>query len=163
MGEGFRIRPGTRADRATLLAFHRALYVDYRSDLLGEKLHELYAYKDLDRALAEDVDAILANPKSCVLLAEDDRGSAIGYITGHTTFDGRRVLSTKGVVEDWFVHPHARRHGVGKALLETLEAIFREAKCTVIESATFPLNRLARSAHERMGFEEIEVRYRKKL
>lgn len=146
-----------------MLAFHRALYVDYRDSLLSEKQAELYAYKNLSGALAEDIDSILANPKSCVLIAEDDGGKPIGYITGHLTFDGRRVLSTKGVVEDWFVEPHARKLGIGRALMETLEAIFRESKCTVMESSTFPLNRLARASHESMGFDEIEIRYRKKL
>lgn len=162
MGSEPVIRLATRADRSLLLHFHRELYVRYRDQILEERLAPLYAYRDLDSALREDVDAILQGAQACALLAyvEDE---PVGYITGHMENDQRRLLPRKGVVEDWYVDDARRGQGLGHALLQALEQRFREAGCQVVESGTWAFNRGARAAHLRAGFHEIEVRFRKQL
>ena len=145
-----------------MLAFHRALYVDHAGSIVDPELAPFYAYRDLDAALREDVEVILASEEAAALIAELD-GSPVGYITGHVEEDPRRVLPRKGVVQDWFVEERARGLGVGKVLLATLEESFVEAGCAVIESATFPFNREARQAHERAGFREVQIKYRKRI
>ena len=156
------IRLASRADRAAVLRFHRELYIRYRDRIMDAALAPLYAYKDLDSALVDDVDAILHGPTSTALIAERD-GVPVGYITGHIENDERRLLPRKGVIEDWFVEEPERGTGVGRALLEALLEKFREAGCQVAESATWAFNTGARNAHRRLAFEEIEVRYRKRL
>jgi GNAT superfamily N-acetyltransferase len=158
----FSIRRASPADRDALVAFHRALYIDYRNELVPEALRPLSAYRDFERALRDDVAAMLKNPASVVLIAEQD-GRAVGYATGHVEDDPRRELSRKGVVEDWFVEESARGRGIGKELLDALLAIFREVGCSVAESTTWPTNDLARHAHERAGFSEIEIKFRRRL
>ena len=66
-------------------------------------------------------------------------------------------------MQDWYVREEARGLGVGKMLLELLEESFAEAGCAVIESTTFPFNTGARQAHERLGFREVQIRYRKRI
>lgn len=145
-----------------MLGFHRALYVDHATAIVDPELAPFYAYADLDGALREDVEAILAGPNTAALIAEMD-GTPVGYITGHVDEDERRVLPRKGVVQDWYVEERARGMGVGKMLLEVLEESFAEAGCSVIESTTFPFNREARAAHERAGFREVQIKYRKRI
>jgi GNAT superfamily N-acetyltransferase len=162
MAPKVRIRRASRADRATLIAFHRALYVDHHYRVLDAELAPLYAYRDLDAALRDDVDAILSSEGSIALVAE--RGEEpIGYITGHVETDLRRVLARKGVIEDWYVVEAERGHGVGRLLVETILDIFRELGCEVAESQTWAGNTGARAAHAKLGFREIDVKMRMKL
>lgn len=156
------VRAATRKDREVVLRFHRALYVDHAGSIVDPELAPFYAYRDLDAALREDVEVILSGADAAALIAELD-GEPVGYITGHVEEDARRVLPRKGVVQDWFVEERARGLGAGKLLLETLEESFAESGCVVIESTTFPFNRQAREAHERAGFREVQIKYRKRI
>ncbi len=162
MSTAVTIRPATATDRATVLRFHRALYVAYRDEIAEPEVIPLFAYRDLDAALRDDVDALLHGHTTVVLLAER-AGTAVGYVSGHIETDHRRVLAKKGVVEDWYVLPEARAHGIGKRLLETLLDVFREEGCVVAESQTWAFNEHARAAHRKAGFTEIEVRMRRRL
>jgi GNAT superfamily N-acetyltransferase len=67
------------------------------------------------------------------------------------------------VIEDWYVLPAERGNGVGKLLLETLIERFRLAGCQVVESGTWAFNEGARKAHLALGFNEIEIKFRKRL
>jgi GNAT superfamily N-acetyltransferase len=145
-----------------MIVFHHALYVDYREEILDPNLEPLYAYRNLGRALREDVDAILGSPRAVGFIAEDDE-TPVGYITGHVEEDPRRVLTRKGVVEDWFVEPDQRGKGVGKALFDALVAHFRERGCVVLESTTWAGNAGARAAHQALGFHDIEIKMRREI
>lgn len=162
MSEKAVIRRATRADRAVVLHFHRDLYIKYRDQIAAPAVLPLFAYKDLDRTLRDDVDGLLSGPGAVVFLAEL-AGHAVGYVSGHVEVDPRRVLAKKGVVEDWFVSGEARGKGVGKLLLDTLIDHFREVQCEVVESGTWAFNDSARRAHKKAGFAEIEVKFRRRL
>ena len=156
------IRDGDPNDRATLLEFHRALYVDHQAAVLPAQEAALVAYRDFERVLRDDVDGLLRGGAHIVLIAE--RGAEpVGYITGHVEREPLRVCTPKGVVEDWFVVERARGGGVGTRLLGALEARFRDAGCAMMESATWASNRGAREAHRARGFTEIQVVFRKPL
>ena len=157
-----KIRRATRRDRSAVLALHRALYVDMRSSITSPELARLAAYRDLDAALAADVDALLTRPEMRVLLAE--RGSeVVGYATARVVRDENRVISTRGLVEDWLVVPHARGRGVGRMLMERLFEVLEADGCGMVESSTLASNEGARTAHARMGFVETDVRMRRAL
>ncbi|MFT3923154.1 MAG: GNAT family N-acetyltransferase [Myxococcales bacterium] len=156
------IRQATRADRATVMRFHRELYVRYRDEITRPEVLPLFAYKDLDGTLSDDVDGLLRTQDATVLLAERDT-TPVGYVTGHVESDPRRVLPRKGVIEDWYVLPAERGQGTGKLLLESLIERFRGAGCHVVESGTWAFNEGARKAHLALGFNEIEVKFRKRL
>ncbi|MCA9580891.1 MAG: GNAT family N-acetyltransferase [Myxococcales bacterium] len=162
MGPALQLRAANRTDEGTLRTLHRALYVQHRDEILPPALADLYAYKNLDEALADDVRSLLQNPASRIFLAEAN-GETLGYITGHVERDLRRVLTHKGIVEDWYVLPEHRGLGVGRRLFEELISAFREAGCQAVESATWPFNTGARAVHDHLGFHEIQVRYRKRL
>lgn len=156
------VRRARREDRSCLVVFHRELYVHHRGAIMDEALVPLFAYRDFERVLRDDVDALLANPGTLMLIAERS-GVPVGYISGHVESDPRRLLSRKGIVEDWFVDEGARGRGTGRRLFDELVALFRGAGCELVESGTWPFNEGARRAHEALGFTETEVRYRMPL
>ncbi len=162
MKASIEVRESAETDRETLLRFHRSLYETHRDEVVDAGVRELIEYRDYARVLEEDLGALLADPKGYVLIAESE-GEPVGYISGRTMHEPRRVLPRRGVVEDWYVDPEHRRLGIGAALLKRLEEHFRSTGCQMIESATWSSNEGARRVHDAMGFHEIRVIYRRRL
>jgi ribosomal protein S18 acetylase RimI-like enzyme len=162
MAPTIQVREAADADRDVLMAFHRALYRDHRDEVVSKEDLPLIEYRDYDSILRDDLDTLLRDPSSHVLVAES-QGVVVGYITGRTTVERRRVLSRRGVVEDWYVVPESRGSGAGSLLLREIEERFVAAGCEVIESATWSSNEGARRAHDALGFREIRVMYRKRI
>jgi L-amino acid N-acyltransferase YncA len=160
--QGVSIRNATRADHATVLRFHRDLYIRHRDDLARPDVVPLLAYRDIEGTLRDDVEGLLSGQGARVLLAERE-GKTVGYITGHMENDPRRVLSRRGVVEDWFVMKSERGRGTGRALMDALIESFRVDGCSVVESGTWAFNEHARRAHAKAGFIEIEVKFRRRI
>ena len=63
------------------------------------------------------------------------------------------------------LHPSGKRIdcALGDTVLAALEAVFREAGCDLVESATWTFNEGAVRAHQALGFEPYQVRFRKPL
>lgn len=145
-----------------MLAFHQALYVEFRDQIAAPDIIPLFAYKNMEATLKDDVEGLLGARSAAVFLAERE-GQALGYISGHIEVDHRRVLCRRGVVEDWFVADAARGQGVGSRLLATLLDWFRADGCELAESGTWAFNEKARQAHAKAGFTEIEIKLRRRL
>jgi ribosomal protein S18 acetylase RimI-like enzyme len=156
------VREADDSDRDVLMGFHRSLYQGHRDEVVPKNDLTLIEYRDYERILRDDLDALLRDRSSHVLVAES-QGVAVGYITGRVTTEPRRVLPRRGVVEDWYVVPESRDSGVGAVLLRELEERFAAAGCELIESATWSGNEGTRRAHDALGFREIRVMYRKRL
>ena len=121
------IRPATRDDAPVIASLVREL-ADY------EKL--------LDEAKATATDFLREieseNPVIHVLIAEWDGvpcGFAL-YFFNFSTFVGRPGL----YLEDLFVRPAQRSHGIGRALLRALARIARERGCGRMEWAVLDWN-----------------------
>jgi len=162
MDPTIRVREADSSDRDLLMGFHQSLYQQHRDQVVPEHDIPLMEYNDYERILHDDLQALLSDIKSVVLVAEAD-GVPIGYITGRVTVEPQRVLPRRGVVEDWYVVRQSRGTGVGGLLLRELERRFVASGCQIIESATWSANEGARKAHDALGFHEIRVIYRKRL
>ena len=121
------IRPATRADAPVIASLVREL-ADY------EKL--------LDEAKATPEDFLRElespNPVIHVLIAEWE-GKPAGfalYFFNFSTFVGRPGL----YLEDLFVRPAQRSHGIGRALLRALARIAKERGCGRMEWAVLDWN-----------------------
>ena len=156
------VREASDADRDVLIRLHQRLYQDHRDEVVAKEDLPLLEYRNYERILRDDLDALLSDRNSHVLVAES-QGVAVGYITGRVTVEPRRVLTRRGIVEDWYVVPESRGAGVGARLLRELEERFASVGCEVIESATWSANEGARRAHDALGFREIRVMYRKRI
>ena len=136
------IRPAVAADAALIAALVREL-ADYEK-LLPEA-----------RATAADfrreIDA--PNPVIRVLIAEWN-GAPAGfalYFVNFSTFVGRPGL----YLEDLFVRPALRSHGIGRALLRALARIARERHCGRMEWAVLDWNEPALRFYQGLGARQM--------
>jgi aminoglycoside 6'-N-acetyltransferase I len=70
-----------------------------------------------------------------------------------------------GYLEGWYVEPEQRGKGIGRALVRKAEAWAAANGCKEMASDAEFANKLGRAAHEKLGYEEVEVlaHYRKSL
>jgi diamine N-acetyltransferase len=137
------IRPATAADAATIATLVREL-ADYE-----KLLHEAKAGPDdfLREITAE-------NPVIRVLIAEwngEPAGFAL-YFFNFSTFVGRPGL----YLEDLFVRPALRSHGIGRALLRALARVARERGCGRMEWAVLDWNEPALKFYQSLGARQMK-------
>jgi len=122
-----KIRPATSADAPTIASLVREL-ADY------EKL--LHEAKATPEDFLRELEA--PNPVIHVLIAEwngEPAGFAL-YFFNFSTFVGRTGL----YLEDLFVRPAQRAHGIGRALLRELAQIATQRNCGRMEWAVLDWN-----------------------
>ena len=133
-----KIRSAHRSDVPLVLAFIR----------------ELAAYERLAEEVVATEDTLAAtlfgpHPAAEVLIAELD-GTAAGFalfFPNYSTFLGKGGI----YLEDLFVRPGARGHGVGRALLSRLAAIATERGYGRLEWAVLDWNESAIGFYEKLG------------
>ena len=121
------IRPATRADAPVIANLVREL-ADYEKLLDEAKATPQDFLRELDSP----------NPVIHVLIAEwqgEPAGFAL-YFFNFSTFVGRPGL----YLEDLFVRPAQRSHGIGRALLRALARIAKERGCGRMEWAVLDWN-----------------------
>lgn len=92
------------------------------------------------------------------LVALDRGGKVLGWAAVTAVSDR---CAYAGVVEhSVYVHPDARRRGVGEALLKALIASTEAAGVWTIQSGIFPENTASLALHQRCGFRVIGTRER---
>src|SRR5579872_823112 len=132
------IREATAADVSQILAFIRAL-AEYE--------------REPDAVLATEADLMRdgfgPNPFYFCLIAQSD-GSPAGfalYFYNYSTWLGRPGL----YLEDLFVKPEFRGHGIGKALLQRCAQIAVEENCCRFQWQVLDWNQPAIDFYHRMG------------
>ena len=155
-------RQATLQDRDALVRLHRALYIEHRDRVVAPDIMPLLAYRDFEEVLERDVDGLLTARGKFALVAQVD-DQVVGYITGHIEHEPQRVLRRRGVVEEWYVDKARRGTGLGRELFARLTEAFSKQGCEAIESKTWASNAEGRGAHEALGFEPIQIVYRKTI
>jgi GNAT superfamily N-acetyltransferase len=93
-------------------------------------------------------------PRYALLLGELD-GRPVAYALYFFTYSSFLARPTL-FLEDLFVLPNARRHGVGGALLRALAEAAIAADCGRMEWAALTWNRLAIDFYERLGARALD-------
>lgn len=110
--------------------------------------------------------AWLARPDAAVFVSSRESGGLRGFAEVDTRpyVDGCRT-SPVAFLEGWYVEPDCRGSGVGRALVDAVEAWARGRGLHELGSDALLHNEARHRAHERLGFIEVErtVRYRKPL
>ena len=137
------IRPATPADAATIASLVREL-ADYE-----KLLHEAKGTPaDFQRELESP------SPVIHVLIAEWN-GAPAGfalYFFNFSTFVARPGL----YLEDLFVRPALRSHGIGRALLRALARIARARNCGRMEWAVLDWNEPALKFYQTLGARQMK-------
>ncbi len=116
------------------------------------------AYCDFYEAEPSDGDllalfgALIADPvhEGLQLLARSPTGEPIGFATVYWTWSTTRAVRI-GVMEDLFVVPAARGHGLADALIAECAERCRHQRAELLSWQTAPGNRRAQRVYDRVG------------
>jgi ribosomal protein S18 acetylase RimI-like enzyme len=100
----------------------------------------------------------LARTESVVLLAEAADGMCVGFVQMYPGFSSLRAARTF-VLYDLFVQPWARRHGVGRLLMEAAADEARRAGAVALVLSTAKTNVTAQRLYESLGWVRDEDFY----
>lgn len=94
---------------------------------------------------------------AAVLIALDDAGEAVGFAElSIRPYAEDCETDRVGYLEGWYVAPHGRRRGVGRALVEAAFGWAAERGCTEFASDALIDNETSEAAHRAVGFVETE-------
>ena len=97
----------------------------------------------------ESAAAFLARQGHVALLAKDEDGRAVGFVTGVEMHHPDKGLEM--FVYELGVAPGARRQGVGRALMAALADVARERGCYALWTATEDDNVAAQATYRSIG------------
>ncbi len=151
-GREFRIRPGRREDAS------EAARLWMQSAEEHTEHDEIYATARGAEGVMRRFLADLAASSHSFLFVAESGGRTVGFISGELregspTFRQRTWAS----VDDVFVEPESRSLGIGRALLESVEAWARERGASGISLQVAAANGRGRRFYEQLGFREVSV------
>lgn len=151
-GRDFSIRPGRREDAEEAARLWMQSAEEHTS-------HDpIYATATgAERLMRRFLADLTGSGHSFLFVAELD-GRTVGFISGELregspTFRQRTWAS----VDDVFVEPEYRNLGVGRALLQSVEAWARERNADGISLQVAAANQRGRRFYEGLGFREVSV------
>lgn len=104
----------------------------------------------------EDMASWLARSEAVVFVAERSGGGLSGFAeAGSRTYAEGCMTSPVAYLEGWYVDPDVRRTGVGRALLQAVEAWARSRGYSELASDAGIGNAASHAAHARGGFREV--------
>lgn len=139
-----RIVSGTKKDVPLIRALILEL-AEYERALPGEAP---VTEKDLEKTLFGE------RPAAEVLIAylgKEPAGCAL-FFHNYSTWLGKRGI----YLEDLFVRPSARKHGVGFALLQAIARVALERDCGRLDWSVLTWNELAISFYKRIGAKHMD-------
>ena len=108
-----------------------------------------------EQARRDLVPGLRAHPACYVFLAYRD-GLPVGFsicFLGFSTFNARPLIN----IHDIFVDSAARGAGIGRMLLDRIEAKARELNCCRLTLEVREDNRVARALYRKVGFDQVVV------
>jgi GNAT superfamily N-acetyltransferase len=138
MGEGVVIRPVVPGDERHVLRFIRELAVYERLE------HQL----DVDESRLRE--HLFGARPACEALLAELGGKPVGFALFFTTYSTFRTAPCMHL-EDLFVMPDARGHGIGLALLRRVAAIAHERGCPRLDWNVLDWNTPAIGFYEAQG------------
>lgn len=145
------VRAAIPTDKQTWLRMRRALWPEDEGDSHAREIDEFFAGR-------------LHMPLE-VLLAFDECGNTIGFAElSIRSYAEDCVTDRVAYLEGWYVEPHARRHGVGRALIVAAESWAKSEGCTEFGSDALIDNHTSAAAHRAVGFTEtVQIRCFRKV
>lgn len=109
-----------------------------------------------DLALAREfIVQRLQRNESVAFIARDDNHRALGFTQLFPMFSSVRAART-WILNDLYVDPDARRHGVGEALLDAAAQFARSERAIRLELETMPDNITAQSLYRAQGWQQYD-------
>jgi GNAT superfamily N-acetyltransferase len=122
-------------------------------------IRELARFEKLEHEVEATVESLNEaffgpQPAAGALIARQG-GEAVGYAIYFHTFSS--FVGRKGIwLEDLYVRPQFRNHGLGRALIEAVARIGVERECGRFEWTALNWNKTARDFYEKLGAKALE-------
>src|SRR5260221_3619250 len=106
--------------------------------------------------------------KNGKLYVVEEKGELVEFIAGIVEEISKEGLMTCipakfGWITELYVQPKYQHQGVGKQLMEKLEAYFKQKGCDTIKTSVFTPNKNAYQFYQDLGFLDREIELIKKL
>lgn len=145
-----KIRPYRESDRERLHEITAASFRDASiHGILEGRYGKLRGTTWAERK-ARDIDEDIATEPEGVLVAEDDDGTIVGYIT--TVTDEEAGI---GRIPNLAVAPDTQGQGIGKKLINAAIDRFKETGMDLMKIETLATNEVGRALYPRFGFEDF--------
>jgi len=145
-----RIRPYRERDRKRL---HEITAASFQDAAIQGKIEVAYGAlrgTSWDERKCVEIDADIETEPEGVLVAEDEDGTVVGYIT--TTTD---EVSGIGRIPNLAVAPNQQGKGIGKALINAALDRFEDKGMELVKIETLATNETGQAFYPRFGFREI--------
>lgn len=129
--------------------------LDELTELFGAYLRFYEAAKP-QAQVRDFLAARLRNSDSTILLARDERGTALGFIQLYAFFSSL-ALQPAWLLSDLYVSEQARRQGVGETLMNAARAHAEAAGACGLQLETAKSNLPGQTLYERLGYVRDEV------
>lgn len=151
------IRKATKEDVKDLVDFFSRMY------RLNSEFDPLLATpENLEERVSKIVEKSLQSQDEMIVVAEDNKrivGAARVIIQDRIFY----VPEKEAIIQEIYVYPSYRRQGIGKEIIDFIEAELR-TKGIQLLSAYFPArNLIAVSFYKKMGFREVHSKYVKRI
>jgi ribosomal protein S18 acetylase RimI-like enzyme len=149
---GFTIRPGRREDA------EEAARLWMRSAEEHTEHDQIYATAPgAERVMRRFLADLTASSHTFLFVAESGE-QTVGFISGELREGSPTFLQrTWASVDDVFVEPDSRNLGIGRALLQSVEAWAKERGANGISLQVAAANWRGRKFYEELGFREVSV------
>ena len=119
--------------------------------------HVYSAAPDAEKVMRRFLADLSSSSHSSLFIAESG-GEIIGFLSGELR-EGSPAFSSKtwAAVEDVYVVPELRSHGIGRDLFEAFQEWAHQKGATGVSLQVAAGNRRARGFYERLGFREVSV------
>jgi len=144
------IRPYRESDRETLKAITVEAFSGVSIDQNIERRFGTIAGHDWQWRKGRHIDEDVEVPGAAVLVAEDEQGQIVGYIT-------TRIEREAGVghIPNMAVRSGLRGQGIGRALIDRAFEMFREAGLELARIETLDQNSVGQHLYPACGFVEV--------
>ena len=127
-------------------------------NMLIEFIHDIAEFEELAHEVSftkdELMESMFGNDRTAEAIIAENEGEAVGfavYFQNFSTFKGKPGL----YLEDLFVKPDWRKHGIGRALLVRLAQIAVERGCPRFEWVALDWNQNAIDFYEKLGAKQL--------
>jgi ribosomal protein S18 acetylase RimI-like enzyme len=119
--------------------------------------HVYSAAPDAEKVMRRFLADLSSSSHSSLFVAESG-GEIVGFLSGELR-EGSPAFSprTWAAVEDVYVVPELRSHGIGRDLFEAFQEWAHQKGATGVSLQVAAGNRRARGFYERLGFREVSV------
>ena len=154
------IRPYRESDRETLRAITVEAFDGVSIDQNIERRFGPIAGRDWRWRKGRHIDDDVDSARAAVLVAENEAGEIVGYIT--TEIDREAAV---GLIPNMSVRAGLRGQGIGRKLIEAALAMFREAGLVLARIETLDQNAIGQHLYPDYGFVEVarQIHYAMRL